>query len=69
MSHSLIGADCHTHGRIMVTALLAAMSLIGLGTAAWRADTAPAALIRSETPVVKPTMTIRSAATDTASIR
>lgn len=54
MSHSLIGADRHTHGKIVAVALASAMSLIMLGVAAWRAETdAPAAHARTHGGILK----------------
>jgi hypothetical protein len=69
MCHSLIGADGRTHGRIVATALAAAVSLAALATAAWRTDTAPTALVRAEAAVLKAGTLTRSATTDTALIR
>jgi hypothetical protein len=69
MCHSLIGADCGTHGRIVATALAAALGLIALGTAAWRVDSASAYPARAEGTVVKAGALIRSATTSAALIR
>jgi hypothetical protein len=69
MCHSLIGADCRTHGRIVATAVVATVSLISLVTAAWRSESAPAPLARAEVPVLKAGTHIRSATTGTVLIR
>jgi hypothetical protein len=39
MSSSLIGADRRTHCKIVVLALASAMTLVVLGSTAWRAQT------------------------------
>jgi len=44
MSHSLIGADHRTHGKIVAVALAASISLVMLSIVSWRADTKDAGL-------------------------
>ena len=38
MSHSLIGADRRTHGKIVAVALACAIGLVMVETMAWRTD-------------------------------
>jgi hypothetical protein len=54
MSHSLIGADCRTHVRIVAVALAGAISLVVFGIAASPPQPdAPGAQARADGPVLK----------------
>jgi hypothetical protein len=54
MSHSLLGADCRTHCKIVAVALAGSMSLIMLSIAARPAETkAPPALTQANVPLFK----------------
>jgi hypothetical protein len=69
MCHSLIGADGRTHSRIVATALVATVSLVALGSAAWRTTGAFSPVAQAEAPVHKAGTLTRSATTGSGLLR
>jgi hypothetical protein len=70
MSHSLIGADRRSHIKVLAVAAGGAMSLILLGIAAQRSETAFATThAQAERPVIKAGTPVLTASVGAATIR
>ncbi len=68
MNHSLLGADRHTHLKILAVALVGATLVIGVGIGARMTD-ATTAVSRVEGPVLKAGKPSAFTSRDTSSIR